>query len=241
MTASDLPSGGFHDLAERLSRFISDERELEIALTHRSFCAEHEGSESNERLEFLGDAVLGLVVTEELYRSFPALKEGDLARIRADVVSAAALAPIAQQLGIGEALFLGRGEDHSGGRAKPSLLADALEAVMGAVFLASGVERATAFVRDLVAPTIAEVSARSVYGDAKNRLQELAARRHLEIPVYRVSEVGPDHQKRFVAEIDIDGIHARGEGHSKKAAERQAASSALAELGELDERRAGTS
>jgi ribonuclease-3 len=223
---------GFDELRARLRPFIEDEDLVRLALTHRSYCAENAGSLSNERLEFLGDSVLGIVVTEELYRNFPELREGDLARIRADVVSAVALAPLARELGIGEALFLGNGEDNSGGREKPSLLADALEAVMGAIFISSGIDRATTFVRELTSSTIAQVSARSVYGDAKNRLQELAAKRHVPSPVYRVHEIGPDHQKRFVAEVSFDGEHGRGEGHSKKEAERQAAFAVLEALDE---------
>ncbi|HUY05719.1 MAG TPA: ribonuclease III domain-containing protein, partial [Acidimicrobiales bacterium] len=151
-------SDGFLALSARLDRYIEDRSLLRLALVHRSYCAEHVGTQSNERLEFLGDSVLGFVVTDELYRSFPNLSEGDLARIRADVVSSAALAPLARALGIGEALLLGRGEEQSGGREKPSLLADALEAIMGAIFLASGIERVTTFVQELTAETIAEVS-----------------------------------------------------------------------------------
>jgi len=216
-------SAGFQTLCVRLERYIEDRSLLRLALVHRSYCAEHAGQHSNERLEFLGDSVLGFVVTDELYRSFPDLREGDLARIRADVVSAVALAPLASSLGVGEALLLGRGEEHSGGREKPSLLADALEAIMGAILLASGTERAAAFVRELTQAKIAEVSRRSVYGDAKNRLQELAAKRHIESVSYTVAEIGPDHQRRFVAEVTFAGVVGRGEGHSKKEAERQAA------------------
>ena len=223
-------SDGFLALSARLDRYIEDRSLLRLALVHRSYCAEHVGTQSNERLEFLGDSVLGFVVTDELYRSFPHLSEGDLARIRADVVSSAALAPLARALGIGEALLLGRGEEHSGGREKPSLLADALEAIMGAIFLASGIERVTTFVQELTAETIAEVSKRSAYGDAKNRLQELAAKQQVESVVYAVTEIGPDHQKRFVAEVDFAGITGRGEGHSKKEAERQAALEVLEAL-----------
>ena len=223
MSEDIADSEGFIALCRRLGAFIEDRSLLRLALVHRSYCAEHAGTDSNERLEFLGDAVLGLVVTDELYRSFPRLSEGDLARVRADVVSAVALAPLARELDIGAALLLGRGEEHSGGRDKPSLLADALEAIMGAIFLASGIERATTFVRQITAATIAEVTKRSAYGDPKNRLQELAARQHVDSVVYVLTEIGPDHQKRFVAEVDFAGVIGRGEGNSKKEAERQAA------------------
>lgn len=232
MATATNESEGFKELLARLRPFIDDDDLVRLALTHRSYCAENEGSQSNERLEFLGDSVLGIVVTDELYRNFPELREGDLARIRADVVSAVALAPLARGLGIGAALFLGNGEDHSGGREKPSLLADALEAVMGAIFISSGIDRATNFVRELTSSTIEQVSARSVYGDAKNRLQELAAKRHITGPSYLVREIGPDHQKCFVAEVSFDGKTGQGEGHSKKEAERQAAFAVLESLDE---------
>ena len=230
MSEQIVDSEGFIGLCDRLGRYIEDRSLLRLALVHRSYCAEHPGVHSNERLEFLGDAVLGFVVTDELYRALPRLSEGDLARIRADVVSAVALAPIARDLGVGEALLLGRGEEHSGGREKPSLLADALEAIMGAIYLASGIGRAAAFVQELMNETIEAVAGRSVYGDAKNRLQELAARHSVESVVYRVTEIGPDHQKRFVAEVDFAGVTGRGEGHSKKSAERRAASMVLEAL-----------
>jgi ribonuclease-3 len=212
----------------RLLSFIDDDELLTLALTHRSYCAEHLGSSSNERLEFLGDSVLSLVVTNGLYATFPDLPEGDLTRIRADVVSSVALAPLARELGIGDALRLGRGEDNSGGRTKPSLLSDALEAVMGAVYLASGIEVVTKFIHDLTATTIAEVSQRSAYGDAKNRLQELAVKMGLDLPIYEISQHGPDHQQHFVASVEFAGAQGRGEGNSKKEAERQAAMEILA-------------
>lgn len=234
MSTSDVTDDGFGRLRARLSPFLDDEQLIITALTHRSYCAEHEGARSNERLEFLGDSVLGLVVTDEIYARFPEFSEGDLARIRADVVSTVALAPIARDLGVGAALLLGRGEESSGGREKPSLLADALEAIIGAIFLSSGIEKATQFVRGLTRETIAEVSARSAYGDAKNRLQELAARHRVDNPVYLVTELGPDHERRYVARVQFGGVDGRGEGHSKKEAERKAAEIVLEALGEAD-------
>ncbi len=212
-----------------LAPYLDDGALLHLALTHRSYSAEVPGEEPNERLELLGDAVLGLVVAEHLYRRLPGVPEGDLARIRAAVVSSEALAPIARAAGVGEALQLGRGEDRSGGRAKASILADALEALIGACFLDGGLERARALVLDLLADPIAAAASAVELGDAKNRLQELSARLGLEPPRYEVSESGPDHAKRYTAVASVGGaVAGRGSGHSKKQAERAAAAEALA-------------
>jgi len=203
-----------------------------MALSHRSHCAENPGEESNERLEFLGDAVLGLVVTAELYAAHPQLPEGDLARIRAAVVSTGALAPVAAGLGIGGELLLGKGEDASGGRDKPSILADALEALIGAVYLANGLGPARELVIGLLGAELAS-AAGAALGDAKNRLQELAVRIGEEAPRYRLREQGPDHDKRFSAEVYLgQRVLGRGTGRSKKQAERAAAEQAVAVLAE---------
>jgi ribonuclease-3 len=201
------------------------------ALSHRSYCAESPPQPSNERLELLGDAVLGLVVTDHLFASFPDLPEGDLARVRAAVVSMLALAPVARALGIGGALLLGRGEESSGGREKSSILADCLEAVIGAVYLSAGVEGARLFVLELLGPHIAAIASEARLGDPKNRLQELAAQLLLGLPVYEVQERGPDHAKQFTAHGYVGGEHlGTGEGTSKKDAERRAAEEALGVL-----------
>jgi len=223
---------GFDQLAAEMRPYLTDRALLQMALSHRSYCAEVPGTSSNERLEFLGDAVLGLVVTAHLYETLPELPEGDLARIRAGVVSSAALAPCAARLGVGNALLLGRGEENSGGRAKPSLLADALEALIGAVFLSSGADAASSFVLTLLHEPIATEAARSELGDAKNRLQELASRLGHALPTYELSELGPDHAKRFVATVEVGGVTGTGEGRSKKDAERVAAEAAVARLSE---------
>jgi ribonuclease-3 len=205
---------------------------LRQALSHRSYCSERGGRPSNERLELLGDAVLSLVVAEHLYRSFPDLPEGDLARLRASVVSTEALAPIAAELGVGEAVLLGKGEEASGGRAKESILADCLEAIIAAVYLSSGLPAAAAFVVDLLKEPIAGVAAEGRLGDPKNRLQELAARLNLELPSYEVNDKGPDHAKVFFAEVRVGGeVLGRGSGTSKKLAERVAAAAALEVIG----------
>ncbi|MHB1987149.1 MAG: ribonuclease III [Acidimicrobiales bacterium] len=204
---------------------------LRRALAHRSFCSEHPGQASNERLELLGDAVLGLVVTDHLYRAFPSLPEGDLARVRAVVVSTLGLAPIAAALGLGEALLLGRGEEASGGRSKDSILVDCLEAVIGAVYLSAGFAGAQGFVEAIVGGEIALVATEARLGDPKNQLQELSARLGYGAPSYEVTEQGPDHAKRFTAEVVVSRYRiGGGTGRSKKDAERKAAQQALIAL-----------
>ena len=211
-------------LSRRLSHSFDDMALLEVALTHRSWCAESSGHESNERLEFLGDAVLGLIVTDHVFRRYPQLPEGELAKVRAGVVSASALAEVAVELGLGDALRLGRGEDNSGGRAKPSILADALEAVIGAVYLDGGWDAAAALVLRCLSARITEAASGPGALDYKTRLQELATRRFESLPHYEVAECGPDHAKQFVATVHVGGVlSGTGQGSSKKQAEQQAA------------------
>jgi ribonuclease-3 len=206
---------------------------------HRSYSAEKSGEEPNERLEFLGDAVLGVVVTNHLYATYPSLREGDLARIKAAVVSSDALAPIAKALGFGEALLLGRGEEMSGGRLKPSLLADSFEAVIGAVFLSGGLLAAERFVLAHLGEVIEEEAARSVLGDPKNVLQEQAFQSGLPAPSYRLSDRGPEHAKVFIAEVDLGAVTGVGEGRSKKEAERRAAFDALERFAQVSDSASG--
>lgn len=217
--------------AERLAAFGIPPQLMRQALSHRSYCAESPPQLSNERLELLGDAVLGLVVTDHLFVSFPELPEGDLARVRAAVVSTLALAPVAESLGVGDALLLGKGEESSGGRHKSSILADCLEALIGAVYLSAGIAGASQFVLELLGPGIAAVASEARLGDPKNRLQELAAQMMLGVPLYVVRERGPDHAKQFTAQAVLGGEHlGTGEGRSKKDAERRAAEEALGVL-----------
>ena len=198
------------------------------ALSHRSYCAEWGGRPSNERLELLGDAVLGLVVTDYLYRAFPELPEGDLTRLRASVVSSEALAPVAAEIGVGDAVLLGKGEEATGGRTKESILADCLEAIIAVVYLSVGLTAATSFVVGLLEDLIAGVAAEGRLGDPKNRLQELTAQLNLDLPSYQVTDKGPDHAKVFSAEVTVGGeVLGRGSGASKKIAERVAAAAAL--------------
>src|SRR4051794_41366667 len=185
-------------LAERLGYRIEDRSLIATAMSHRSWCAETPGVASNERLEFLGDAVLGLVVTAHLFRTYD-LPEGELAKVRASVVNSAALAEVAAELDIGSGLLLGKGEDSSGGREKPSILADAMEAVIGAVYLDGGWDAAAELVMGLLGERIEEAAAGPGGQDFKTRLQELAARRFDQLPPHEVDDEGPHHAKRLFA------------------------------------------
>jgi ribonuclease-3 len=197
---------------------------LERALAHRSYCAEHAEVASNERLEFLGDAVLGLVVTDYMYREYPEMPEGELAKLRASVVNAEVLAEVAAEVDLGAALLLGKGEDASGGRAKSSILADALEAVIAATYLDGGWETARRLVLRLLEARIIEGAAGPGGRDYKTRLQELAARQFDQLPRYQVRYEGPDHSRRFFATVLLRGEPwGNGEGRSKKQAEQGAA------------------
>jgi ribonuclease III len=211
-------------LAERLGWEVADDDLLTRSMSHRSWCAESPGALSNERLEFLGDAVLGLVVTDHLFRTYPTLPEGELAKVRASVVNSAALAEVAGVLDIGDALLLGKGEGQSGGREKPSILADAMEAVIGAVYMDRGWGAAADLVMRLLGDRIEEAAAGPGGQDYKTRLQELCARRFDDLPQYEVTDEGPDHAKRFDAVVRVGGVvKGSGEGRSKKQAEQAAA------------------
>ena len=203
---------------------------LRLALTHRSYAYEHGGLPTNERLEFLGDSVLGLVVTDELYRSHPDLPEGQLAKLRASVVNMTSLARVSRALGeggIGPHLLLGRGEQATGGREKDSILADALEALLGAVHLGQGLDTASAIVHRLFDPLLAESATRGAGLDWKTSLQELGASLGLGAPVYDVADEGPDHAKTFTADVLLAGqVRGSGRGRTKKAAEQEAAEAA---------------
>jgi len=218
------------DLATRLEVDI-DPGLLERSVTHRSYAYENGGLPTNERLEFLGDSVLGLVVTDTLYRTHPDLPEGQLAKLRAAVVNAKALAGIGRELGLGEHLLLGRGEETTGGRDKSSIVADTIEAVLGAVYLDQGLDVATALIHRLFDPLIAESAGLGAGLDWKTSLQELCAAQSLGVPEYVVEESGPDHMKSFRARVRVGSeLYGDGRGGSKKEAEQQAASTAYAEL-----------
>jgi len=215
-------------LVRRIGRPFHDEGLLVQALSHRSWCAEAGGRPSNERLEFLGDAVLGLVVAEHCYHTFPEMPEGAMAKVRAAVVNTTVLAEVAAELDLGSVLLLGRGEDASGGRCKPSILANAVEAVIAAVYLDGGFATATAFVLRLLEARIEEASAGPGAEDFKTRLQEMVVRRVGKLPQYEVAGTGPDHARRYTATVVVGGqVVGEGEGRSKKDAEQAAAHAAF--------------
>lgn len=210
---------------------------LVLSLTHRSYAYEHGGLPPNERLEFLGDAVLGVVVTDHLYRAHPTLPEGQLAKLRASVVNMHALAGVARGLGdggLGAYLLLGKGEELTGGRDKASILADGLEAVLGAVYLEHGLEASRSLVHRLFDGLLAEVPLRGAGLDWKTSLQELTASAGLGVPEYVVAEEGPDHRKEFTATVVVAGTrYGAGDGSTKKEAEQKAAEAAWRELNVL--------
>jgi len=219
-------------LAQRLDYEFHDATLLELALRHRSWCAEHSGTVSNERLEFLGDAVLGQAIADHVYRTFPALSEGELAKVRASVVSSTALASVARDLDLGLALFLGKGEQASGGANKSSILADALEAVFGAIYLDAGWEQARVIIVRLLEERVQLASIGPGGGDFKTRLQEVVARQFSTVPRYDVTGTGPDHAKQFEATVSVKGdLVGSGIGASKKEAEQAAARCAFDSIG----------
>jgi ribonuclease-3 len=229
------PAGPEH--ADRAAAWLYDALDvvlpgglLALALTHRSYAYENGGLPTNERLEFLGDSVLGLVVTDKLYRSQPDLPEGQLAKLRASVVNMTSLARVARALGdggIGPHLLLGRGEETTGGREKDSILADALEALLGAIHLGRGLDTAATIVHRLFDPLLRQAATRGAGLDWKTSLQELGAASGLGPPNYAVQDDGPDHAKTFTAAVLLAGtVYGKGTGRTKKAAEQEAAEAA---------------
>ncbi|MCZ6567666.1 MAG: ribonuclease III [Actinobacteria bacterium] len=203
---------------------------LRLALTHRSVSSDDPSRIDNERLEFLGDAVLQLVITDLLYKSYPHLAEGQMAKVRAAVVSGPALAEIARSIDLGVFIELAPGEERTGGRDKDSILADTLEAILGSVYLDSGIDSAGEIILSLWADRVADRAKSPGIKDYKTRLQEHVARDGRR-PVYEVEGRGPDHDRRFSAVVYVDGRRlGSGEGRSKKAAEQSAAQEALASL-----------
>ena len=224
------PPRPYADLEERLQIHL-DHALLERALTHRSFAYENGGLPTNERLEFLGDAVLGLVVTDSLYRAHPELPEGQLAKLRSAVVNARALADVGRDLELGSHIRLGRGEETTGGRDKSSILADTVEAVIGAVYIGSGLAAADALIHRVFDPLIAAAAELGAGLDWKTSLQELTANSGLGVPDYLIADHGPDHEKTFTAVVRVAGLdRGSGSGRSKKEAEQQAAAAAWSAL-----------
>ncbi len=223
------PTSSF--LPDALGYEFADPGLLELALRHRSWCAENGGAPSNERLEFLGDSVLGVVITDHLYRVDPDEPEGVLARRRAELVNTVMLADLARELDLGDAIQLGKGEESTGGRDKASILADALEAVFGAVFLDGGFGAARSLIVGLYMDRISDVAEGEFTTDHKSRLQELAAQQYGELPAYRLTGSGPEHAKVFTAAVELAGDEfGRGEGRTKKEAEQNAAQEAYDRL-----------
>jgi ribonuclease III len=203
----------------------------QASLTHRSYAFEHGLTTTNERLEFLGDAVLGIIVTDLAFRRFPDLPEGSLAKLRAAIVNMGSLADVGRQLGLGSAILLGKGEEMSGGRDKPSILADALEAVLGALYLDRGLDAARGVIERLFWPRMAAYARGEGARDYKTILQELASQDLRALPEYQLSDAGPDHQKEFTATVYLAGeAWGTGRGRSKKEAEQGAARQAFERL-----------
>ncbi len=227
----EIDDEGLLGLSARLGHSFADRSLLVQALSHRSWCGEHPGTDSNERLEFLGDAVLGLVVAEESYAAYPELPEGKLAKIRAAVVNAHVLAEVAVELGLGDVLLVGKGEEASGGRTKASILADALEAVIGAVYLDANWPAAKCFVLRVLGDRVAIAAKDPGDFDHKSLLQELTVRLGSGAPRYEIQGAGPEHERRFLARVLVDGqALGTGEGPSKKEAEQAAAKMAWEQL-----------
>jgi ribonuclease III len=231
--SSETGSGplNYGPLRKSLGDPILDDELLERALTHRSYAYEHGGLPTNERLEFLGDSVLGVVVTETLYLAHPDLSEGHLAKLRAAVVNARALAGVGRAITLGEYIKLGRGEETTGGRDKASILSDTVEALIGAVHLSGGLEASAIVVHLLFDPLIEAASALGAGLDWKTSLQELAAEHGLGVPEYLIEDDGPDHMKTFTAQVRVgERRYGNGVGRSKKEAEQAAAETAYGEL-----------
>jgi ribonuclease III len=227
------------DQAKALDRLLGvrfkDAALREMALTHRSYAFENETHAHNERLEFLGDAVLGIVVTDMAFREFPEMTEGELAKLRAAIVNMSALADVARDLGIGRFVHLGKGEEGSGGRDKSSILADALEALLGAVYLDRGLDAARKLIVRVFRPRMIAYVRGEGGRDYKTILQELASADLHSLPEYRITERGPDHEKEFTATVFLGGRElGSGMGRSKKEAEQEAAHQAYVRLTERD-------
>ena len=229
MAESDVDAGDtrYGPLYDALGYVFADAELLDLALTHRSWCAENGGRSSNERLEFLGDAILGLSITDSLFRNQPEQNEGDLAKARAEVVSTSALAVLARSLGVGSYLFLGKGEIRSGGRDKDSILADAMEAVFAGVYLDGGWENAHNVVLNQLQSVAEQAQITPGERDFKTRLQEAAAEYGHDAPHYEMTSSGPDHGRQFVSTVRVGETVGQGHGTSKKQAQQHAAEQAL--------------
>lgn len=223
-------SHGLEVLIERLGVSISQDL-LTQALTHRSHSYENGNQPNNERLEFLGDSVLGFVVTAELYKRFGELQEGELSSLKNSVVSAKALAEVAAGIDIGSFLLLGKGEEKTGGRDKGNLLADAFEAILGAIYVEHGLTRASELVERFIFPLLDNHTDLLLNSEPKTKLQEIAQERGLSAPAYETTHTGPDHDRVFSALVTVGEVVAAGEARSRKGAESEAAIAAIKALG----------
>jgi ribonuclease-3 len=223
-------SHGLEVLIERLGVSISQDL-LTQALTHRSHSYENGNQPNNERLEFLGDSVLGFVVTAELYKRFGELQEGELSSLKNSVVSAKALAEVAAGIDIGSFLLLGKGEEKTGGRDKGNLLADAFEAILGAIYVEHGLTRASELVKRFIFPLLDNHTDLLLNSEPKTKLQEIAQERGLSAPAYETTHTGPDHDRVFSALVTVGEVVAAGEARSRKGAESEAAIAAIKALG----------
>ncbi|GAB3702894.1 ribonuclease III [Mariniluteicoccus flavus] len=234
-TTPETVGDGFEEVCAKLGVPV-DPQLFVLALTHRSYAYENGGLPTNERLEFLGDSVLGIVVTDHLYTTHPDLSEGELAKLRAAVVNARALAKVARGLAVGRLIRLGRGEVTTGGHDKSSILADTMEALIGATYLTHGIDGARVLVHHLFDPLMDEAAQLGAGLDWKTSLQELAANAGLGAPRYEVTESGPDHDKRFEAMAVVGDLRfGPGRGRNKKQAEQEAAGLGFAELQKITE------
>ena len=226
-----MPGPDLQLLRTRLGVEIPDDILLQ-ALTHRSFAYENGNLRPNERLEFLGDSVLGLVVTSELFHRYPDAPEGQLAKMRAGVVNSIALADIARTLDLGDFILLGKGEDATGGRKKKSILADTMEAIMGAIYLSCGIAEATTVILRLTESKMVATKSLGAGLDWKTSLQEYSSKLGLGVPEYELTSSGPDHKKVFTAVVRLqDRVYGSGDGSSKKLAEQSAARKTYEDLG----------
>ena len=235
--SSSLLPEGLEGLSERIGHRFADHELLRRAMAHRSWCAEHPGHQSNERLEFLGDAVLGWMIADIAYREHQDLPEGKLTDLRKSVVNASALAEIAIDVDLGACLLLGKGESAAGGRFKPSILSDALEAVIGAVYLDAGYDAAAALVRRLFENVEINAQMQAIGKDPKTELQEWLQGRKMSLPIYRVvGTQGAAHKQIFDVECEIAEYRRaeRGIGGSRRAGEQAAATAMLAYIKTLD-------
>lgn len=221
------------ELSARIGVNLTEEI-LTLCLTHRSYAYENNLTKNNERLEFLGDAVLGVIITDELYRNHSQAAEGELAKMRAAIVNSRALAEVARAIGLGEFLLLGNGEEITGGRDKSSILADALEALLAAIYIEHGLSKTHEVILNLFSPIIKNSLNLGAALDWKTSLGEVVFRQKIGTIDYQITDSGPDHDKEFTAEVTINGkMYGKGSGTSKKIAEQNAAKVAFDNLKEL--------